>query len=154
MSFYGAGATKAGINTADQVYFQLRPTATSQRLKIFQIVVNIAVAPTTAPSFYLVRSSAIGTNSATLAGQPLDPNDPASIATWDSNFSAQPTFTAANKMATGALAVTAGGAFVWTFPSDAPIVLAASTTAGLCVANTNASGATTGTFVASCLWRE
>lgn len=154
MSFYGAGASKAGVNTANTAYWQLRPTGTSQRIKIFQIVVNIAVAPTTAPSLYLARSTAIGTNSATLAGQPLDPADPASIATWDSNFSAAPTFSTTNQLATGGLAVTAGGAFVWTFPPDAPLVLAASTTAGLVVANANASGATAGTFVGSCLWRE
>ena len=60
--------------------------------------------------------------------------------------------TAANKIAVGALAVTAGGAWVWSFRDD-PLILAASTSAGLCVV-CSASGATTGTFVASMLWQE
>lgn len=153
MSRYGAGASRAGINTADSAYFQLRPTSAIQRLKLLEVVVGIAVAPTTAPSLYLTRSTAVGTSTATLAGLPLDPADAASIATLDSTWSVNPTFTAASKLAVGALAVTAGGAWVWSF-RDSPLVMAADTTDGLVVANANASGATTGTFTCSMLWQE
>jgi hypothetical protein len=153
MSRYGAGASRVGINTADSVYFQLRPTTTAQRLKVLEIVVGIAAAPTTAPSLYLTRSTAVGTSTATLAGLPLDPADAAAMGTFDSTWSAAPTITAANKLQVGALAVTAGGAWVWSF-RDWPLVMAASTGAGLCICNANASGATTGTFVASMLWQE
>ncbi len=154
MSYYGAGASKAGVNTANTAYWQLRPTGTTTRLKIFQVVVNIAVAPSTAPAFYLARSTANGTVTTTLAGLPLDPGDPAAVGTWDSAFSAQPTFTTTAQIATGGLAVTAGGAWIWTFPADAPLTITNATASGIVVVNANASGATTGTFVGSCLWRE
>jgi hypothetical protein len=154
VSRYGAGASRAGINTADSVYFQLRATTAAQRIKVLEVVVGVAVAPTTAPSFYLTRSSAVGTSTATLAGQPLDPADPTpGIGTFDSTWSAAPTITAANKIQVGALAVTAGGAWVWSF-RDWPLVMAAATTSGLCVVNASASGATLGTFVCSYLWQE
>lgn len=154
MSFYGAGASKAGVNTANTAYFQIRPTTTSTRLKIFQIVVNIAVAPTTAPSLYLARSTANGTVTTTLAGQPLDPADPTAVGTFDSAFSGAPTFVTTAQIATGGLAVTAGGAWVWTFPPDAPLTITNATASGIVVVNANASGGTTGTFVGSALWRE
>ncbi len=152
MSRYGAGASRAGINTADSVLFQLRPTSTAQRIKVLEVVVGIAVAPSTAPSLYLTRSTAVGTSTATLAGLPLDPADATAIGTLDSTWSANPTITAANKIQTGSLAVTAGGAWVWSF-RDWPLVLAASTSAGLCVV-CSASGTTTGTFTCSMMWQE
>jgi len=154
MSYYGAGASKSGVNTANTAYFQLRPTTTSTRLKIFQIVVNIAVAPTTAPVFYLARSTANGTVTTTLAGQPMDPGDGGAVGTLDSAFSVAPTFSTTNMMGTGGLAVTAGGAWVWTFPSDGPLTITNAVASGIVVVNLNASGATTGTFVGSALWRE
>lgn len=154
MSMYGAGATMAGINTANSLVADLHPTGTTTRLKIFQIICGIAVAPTNAPLFYLVRTTAAGTVTTTIAGQPLDPADPASVATLNTVNSVAPTFTAANKIAVGALAVTAGGAWVWTFPDDAPLTIAATTATGVAVINANAAGATLGTFAASMLWRE
>lgn len=154
MGYYGAGASKAGVNTANTAYFQLRPTAATVRARIFSIIVNIASAPTTAPSFYLARSTAIGTATTTLAGQPLDPADPASLSTFDSVLSVAPTFSTTAWLASGGLATTAGGAFIWAFPADGPLILPASTSAGLCIVNANASGATTGTFTASMLWAE
>jgi hypothetical protein len=154
MGYYGAGASKAGVNTANTAYFQIRPTGTTARLRIYQIVINISVAPTTAPSFYLARSTAIGTVTTTLAGQPLEPADPTPIGTFDSAFSVAPTFSTTNFISTGGLATTAGGAWVWTFPSDGPLVVTNSTAAGIVVVNQNLSGATVGTFVGSVLWDE
>jgi hypothetical protein len=149
---YGAGASKAGVNTANTCYFQLRPTATTTRLAITQIIVSIAVAPTTAPAFYLARSTAIGTATTTLAGLPFDPSDAAAVGTFDSVLSVAPTFTTTAWLGSGAMAVTAGGSVVWNFYN--PIVVAASTSAGLCIVNANASGATTGTFQCSVMWDE
>lgn len=154
MSRFGAGvAGKAGVNTADTAYFQVRETATAQRLKLLQIVVAVQSAPTTAPVFYLARSTAIGTVTTTIAGQAFDPADSSAKGTLDSAFSVAPTFTAANKIAVGPMAVTAGGGWVFDF-RDMPIVLAASTTAGLVIANANASGATLGSFACSAMWQE
>lgn len=151
----GAGVSRAGINTADTAYFNLLG-GTGNRLAVEQVIVNIAVAPTTAPAFYLVRTTVRGTQASTLAAQPLDGADAGAIGTLDvcGTGASQPTFTAANKIQIGGLAVTAGGAFIWTFPQDAPLIVPATSAAGIAVANANASGATTGTFLCSFLWRE
>jgi hypothetical protein len=143
------------VNAADTVMFQLRSTTTATRLEIFQIVVGVQSAPSNAPVFYLTRASANGTSSTTLAGQIMDSADPAAAGTLDSAWSVAPTVTPANKIQVGPMAVTAGGGWVWTFPSDAPLRLATSTTAGgLAVVNAVASGTTLGSFTCSVLWRE
>jgi hypothetical protein len=144
------------VNTADQIYANLNNTATSERLRILEIGVNISVAPTTAPLFYLVRTSARGTQSTTLAGLPLDAADPASTGTVDSVWSVQPTKAGTVSTAgltVGGLAVTAGGMLIWTF-YDAPLIVAATTGTGLALANSLASGATTGTFNGYFKWEE
>lgn len=154
MDRYGAGITNSGINTANTAYFNLSTTSTATRGKILQITVGIAVAPTTAPAFYLTRTSARGTATSSLTGLPLDPAGPTALLQIEQCASgAQPTFTNTNKLAVGALAITAGGAWVWSF-YDQPLVVPATSANGIAVCNTNASGATTGTFVCSALWDE
>lgn len=155
MPRYGAGVSASGVNTANTAYFNLDNTATTDRLYVRQIIVAISVAPTTAPLFYLVRTTARGTQASTLAGLPIDPAEVAATGTLDvcGTGASQPTFTNTNRLQVGALAVTAGGAFVWTF-WDYPLIVPATAGNGLAVANLNASGATTGTFVASYLWDE
>lgn len=150
----GAGVSRAGINTADTAYFNL-VGGTGNRLAVVQVTVNIAVAPTTAPAFYLVRTTARGTQASTLAGQPFDIGDAGGIGTLDvtGTGGSAPTFTAANKLASGGLAVTAGGMLIWTFYDD-PVIIPATSAAGLAVANANASGATTGTIHCAMMWRE
>lgn len=150
---YRAGFSRAGINAANSAYAQLRNTGTASRLYVVEIGIGVGVAPTTAPSFYLSRSTAVGTSTATLAGQPSDPGETTAAGTLDSTWSAAPTFSTSNFMRNGALAVTAGGMIIWTF-YDAPLVVPASTTAGLVLANANASGATTGTFTGYFDWDE
>ena len=153
MARYSAGGSRVGINTANSAYFQLRPTSTAEQLFVVEVGINISVAPTTAPALYLARSSAVGTSSATLAGQPHDPNAGAAVGTFDTTWSSAPTFSTSAFLRFGGLAVTAGGMLIWTF-YDAPLVLNASTSAGLVIANANASGATTGTFTANMSWAE
>lgn len=152
---YGAGISRSGINTADSAYFNLDQTGTSKRLRVRQVIVNIGVAPTTAPALYLTRATARGTQSSTLLGQAFDTNAPAAIGTLDvcGTGGSVPSFTAANKIGVGGLAVTAGGTFVWSFFDD-PIIVAATSGLGLIVANANASGATTGTWYCSMFWDE
>lgn len=157
MGTYQAGWSHVGVNTADQVYANLTvATATSARPRIKEIGVNISVAPTTAPLFYIVRTTARGTQTATLAGLPLDPADPACIGTLDTTWSAQPTKagtvgTAA--LAVGGLAVTAGGMLIFTF-YDFPLTIPNTSGAGLALVNSLASGATTGTFNGYFKWDE
>ena len=154
MARYGAGVSNSGVNTANTAYFDLDNTGTTQRLLIRQIVVNIAVAPTTAPAFYLSRMTARGTPSGSLAGQPFDENDTSALGAADYCASgAQPTFSTSNIIETGGLAVTAGGTFVWSF-WDVPLIVRATAGYGIVVANANASGSTTGTFKCSFVWDE
>lgn len=142
----------SGINTAGAAYFDLDQTGTGQRLLVRQIMVNISVAPSNAPSFYLARATVRGTQASTLAGQPLDENDAAAAGTLDVCASAaQPTF--GNRMIVGGLAVTAGGVYIWSF-WDLPVIVRNTAGYGLCVVNANASGGTTGTFTCSAVWDE
>lgn len=144
------------MNTANTAYFNLDNTGTG-RLFVRQVIVNIAVAPTTAPSLYLSRATARGTQASTLAGLPLDEGDTqAAIATLDvcGTGGNVPTFSTSSLLAVGGLAVTAGGAWIWTFFDDNPLVVKTGAGNGLVVANANASGATTGTFTCSMLWDE
>jgi hypothetical protein len=151
---YGSAVSLSGINTANSAYANLLG-GTGDRLAVRQVIVNISVAPTTAPAFYLVRTTARGTQASTLAGQVFDASDVASIGTVDvaGSGASQPTFTNTNRIANGGLAVTAGGAFIWTF-YDVPLVVPATAGAGLAVANANASGTTTGTFLIGYIWDE
>lgn len=153
MAGYGAAVSRAGINTADTAYFNLMG-GTGARLEVVQVTVNIAVAPTTAPAFYLARTTVRGTQASTLAGLPFDAADVTSAATLDvcGTGASQPTFTAASKLASGGLPVTAGGVLIWVFEN--PIVIPATAAAGLALCNANASGATTGTFFGNFIWRE
>ena len=118
------------------------------------MIVNIGVAPTTAPAFYLTRTTARGTQASTLAGLPFDLADVTSAATLDvcGTAGSAPTFTAANKLAIGGLPVTVGGVLIWVF--DSPIIVPATAAAGLALCNANASGATQGTFYGAFLWKE
>lgn len=151
---YGAGVTRSGTNTADTAMFNL-VGGTAGRIKVVQIVVNVAVAPSTAPVFYLARTTARGTQASTLVGQAFDPADVAANGTLDVTGAgaSQPTFTAANKMGIGGLAVTAGGVWVWSFYGD-PLVIPATAAAGLAVVNAAATGTTLGTFYGSYNWDE
>jgi hypothetical protein len=154
MARYGASAAPPGVNTANTAYAALIQTGTTQRLLCRQVVVGIAVAPTTAPLLYLARCTARGTQVSTLAGQNFDENDAAPVGTVDVCASAtQPTFTNTNRIGIGGLSVTAGGAWVWSF-FDIPLVVRATAGFGIVLANANASGATTGTFDVSFLWDE
>lgn len=152
MSRYMASNSRSGVNTAGTIMWQLRPTTAAQRLKVLEIGIGIASAPTTAPSFQLARSTVVGTSSTTAAGQPYDPADAAAIGTLDSAWSVNPTSSGVVLRQSG-LAVTAGGQLFWTF-YDSPLVMAADTTDGLIVINANASGATVGTMTCYMVWQE
>ena len=153
MARYGAGFSVAGVNTANTQVVSLANTAVSQRLRIMQIVIGVNVSPTTAPSFYLTRATARGTQSAVLAGNPYDLNEPASIGSLDTAWSVAPTFSITAKLGVAGLSVTAGGFWVWDL-RDSPIIVPNLVTAGLVVANANASGVTLGTFTGSIVWEE
>jgi hypothetical protein len=153
MARYGAAFSVSGTNTANTFVVNLTNTGTSERMKVMQIAIGVAVAPTTAPSFYLSRATARGTNTTTLAGQAFEPADPASVGTLDLTNSVAPTFSTSLKIAGGGLAVTAGGWWIWDF-RDFPIGITNTAASGLCIVNANASGATLGTFAGYFVWDE
>jgi len=149
---YQAALSRSGINTAGpQLYWQLRSNST-YRLRIIELGVSVVSAPTTAPNFQISRAtSALGTASTSLAGQPLDSADAAATGVFESAWSSAPTINTTYHRMFG-LAVTAGGGFIWTWPVDSPLILPVS--AALQISNANASGAMTGTFAAYVVWEE
>jgi hypothetical protein len=148
---YQAALSRAGINTAGpQLYWQLR--SATPRIRIYEVGVSVSVAPTTAPVFQISRATAsLGTASTTLTGIALDAADAAATGIFESAWSGAPTINTSYQRMMG-LPVTAGGGFIWTWPEDSPLVLAG--TNALQITNANASGATTGTFVAYVVWEE
>ena len=153
MARYGASFAVAGVNTANTFTVNLMNTGTAVRLRVMQVAIGISVAPTTAPQFYLSRTTVRGTNSTTLAGQPFDSGEPTSQATLDLTNSVAPTFSTSLKIVGGGLATTAGGWWIWDF-RDSPLVIPATAASGLAIVNANASGSTTGTFAGYMTWEE
>lgn len=153
MGTYIAGFSRAGINTANSPVAAIVATSTATRISVVEIGVGVAVSPTTAPMFYLSRVSARGTQTATLASQPLDASDAAAVGTVDSTWSANPTFSTSNFLAMGGLSTTAGGFLIWTF-YDQPLVIPATSGNGIVIANQNAAGSTLGTFTGYFKTRE
>lgn len=152
---YQAALSRSGINSAGpQLYWQLRSNG-SFRLRVIEIGVSTAVAPTTAPAFQISRATAsLGTASTTLTGLQLDSSDPNATGILESAWSGAPTInTSYHRMM--ALPTTAGNGLIWSWPPDSPLVIGGAATAhALQITNANASGATTGTFMAYVVWEE
>lgn len=153
MARYVTGFSVSGVNTANTQAAALVNTGTTQRLRILQIAIGVASAPTTAPSFYLSRVTARGTQTTTVAGNAFDTNDAAAIGTVDTAWSVAPTFSTTAQLTRGGLSTTAGGWWVWDF-RDSPIIVPATAGAGLTIVNGNAAGATVGTFTGHIIWEE
>lgn len=153
MALYTVGASFSGINTAGRAYAVLNAGAT-RRLRVYRISIAIPVAPTTVPQLQLLRQTVAGvTPGATTTPQALDPTDAAAGASlYTGGFGTQPTLTTASPLDVGSMPVTAGAGWVWNFST--PIEVAAGTANGLAIYNAAASGATTGTWLASFLYDE
>lgn len=151
MPAYSVGLTKAGVNTANTVMWQVRSNA--RVCRILEVAISIGTAPTTAPLYVLARSTATGTVSTSVAGQAHLTNDVAAVTLLESAWSVAPSFNTAGPFhrALG-LPVTAGSGWVWTWPVDKPLILLANT--GLCIANLNATGATLGLFATHVMFEE
>lgn len=153
MSRYVRGFSVAGVNTANTQLCNLVNTASTERIQVLQVAVGVAVAPTTAPSFYLARSTARGTQTTTAAGLAFEMPEITTSATLDTAWSVAPTFSTTSQLVRGGLATTAGGWWIWDF-RDCAIEIDATTGLGLVLVNANASGATTGTFTGHIVWEE
>lgn len=153
MARYSTGFSVSGVNTANTAAANLANTGTTQRLRVLQVAIGIASAPTTAPSFYLSRATARGTQTTTVAANPFDTGDAAAIGTIDTAWSVAPTFSTSAQLTRGGLSTTAGGWWIWDF-RDFPLIVPNTTASGLVVANANAAGATVGTFAGHFIWEE
>ncbi|MET0418390.1 MAG: hypothetical protein ABW022_20455 [Actinoplanes sp.] len=148
---YEIGLSKAGVNTANTVMWQLR--APTRRSVLYELGIFVDSAPTTAPQFVLARATAGGTSSTSAVGLALIPEAPAATTTLDSAWSSAPTFNTSGTMIRRCtLPVTAGSGIVWGFPDGLAITTTATT--NLIIANAVASGATLGQFTVYASWRE
>jgi hypothetical protein len=154
MGMYRASvANRAGINTANSVYFQLK-NSTTERIYVVEFGISIASAPSTTPQFALARSTATGTASTTVLGTQSDPADSSATGTLDSIFSSAPTFnTAGPFLWSAASPTTAGSAWAWVAPTDRARIVVP-TSGGLCLVNIAASGGTPGAFNFYVAWEE
>lgn len=153
MARFSAAGTRSGTNTAGTEYFSLTTNSATTVARIREIGIAVAVAPTTAPAFYVSRQTAAPGATTTLAGIP---NDPATTTTSSFNFitcSSNGTFSTTGFIRYGGLATTAGGMIIWTF-YDEPLTVPVTANYGIAVVNANASGSTTGTFNCYMTWDE
>jgi hypothetical protein len=152
MALYSAGFSVAGVNTANTVLANLKAAATD-RLKLVEVGIFIAVAPTTSPDLVLVRMNAVGTGAITLtANGAHDTADPAASGGLETAWATtRPTVTGAN-LRRGLLPLTIGSGIIWTFGPGSELIVPAS--GGLCLQNINASGATLGTLNGYFAWNE
>lgn len=148
---YEIGISKAGVNTANTVMWQLR--SPTRRTVLYELGIFVDTAPTTAPQFVLARALTAGTSSTSTVGQQLVPEAPTATATMDSAWSAAPTFTTTGPFIRRmTLPVTAGSGIIWTFPEG--LIVTSTATTGLIIANAVASGATLGQFSLYASWDE
>lgn len=149
---YMLGLSKAGVNTANTVMWQVRAPTRLTRIKTVGIFVEVA--PTTAPQFVLARATAGGTSTTSTVGQLGNPIGIAATTTVDSAWSSAPTFTTSGPfLAKATLPVTAGsgvyfdiGEGIWCRNGTA--------TDNLVIANAVATGATVGSFGLHVIWDE
>lgn len=151
MANYSIALNRAGVNTANTVLVELRTPSTTRAI-IWEVIVTMAVLPTTAPRFALARPTntpAGGTNNVPL---PDDPADGASLCSFFlTGQSTVPTFaTSGPWLRVTGLPLTLGASFIWAFPRGLIVPVSNS----LLLADLNASGVTLGSFDISMNWNE
>jgi hypothetical protein len=151
MARYSVGLNRAGVNSANTVLAELRAASTA-RIKLLEVGISVAVAPTTAPRLVLGRPTNTpvgGTNNVPVAD---DAGDGASLSTFfTTGWSTTPTFSTSGPWARVLdLPVTVGANVLWTFPEGFWMALSGS----VVLANLNASGATLGSFDMYFMWDE
>lgn len=151
MSRYRAEFSIAGVNAVDAVLANLKSVA-SDRLFIRRAFIGIEVAPTAAPIFGIKRMLAVGTGTITTTPPMLtDAADGAASGTLETAWATtRPTVTGGSAVR-GGVPLALGNGFIFDF-SDAPLVVPMS--AGVCLINRIASGATVGTFGGWVEWEE
>lgn len=151
MGLYSAEFSIAGVNAADAVLANLK-TAAGMRALIREIFVGIEVLPTAAPIFGLKRMNAVGTGAITNATvMQHDVADGAVQSALETAWATlRPTVTGGSARR-GAVPLALGNGFLFDF-TNRPMIVPVS--AGLCIVNRIASGATVGTFGGYVTWEE
>lgn len=151
MALYTAEFTIAGVNAVDAVLANLK-TAASDRATVREIFIGTEVAPSAAPIFGVKRMLAVGTGTITTTAPIIhDIADGANAAVLETAWAtARPTVTGGAGRR-GAIPLALGNGFLFDFTNRALIV---PVSAGLCLVNRVASGATLGTFGGYVTWEE
>lgn len=151
MALYHATFSIAGVNTANQVLFNLK-TTTTDRAIVREIGMFIEVAPTNAPQYSLMRMNAVGTGAITSATVGLsDPADGANSVLLETAWATlRPTVTG-GAFRRAMVPSVIGNGVLFDFTNRGIIV---PVSAGLCGVIINASGATTGTHGGYVVWEE
>jgi hypothetical protein len=152
MELYSAEfAGIAGVNAVDAVLANLK-TAASDRAFIREIFIAIEGAPTNAPIFGIKRMNAVGTGAITTASAfAQDSNAGAPATTLEIAWATtRPTVTGGSARR-GAVPLAIGNGFLFDF-TNRPLVVPVS--AGICLVNRLASGATLGSFGGHIVWDE
>lgn len=104
-------------------------SAATIRPKIYEIIVGCADTPADqAYNYYMQRYTAAGTSTA-VTPKPLDPGDPASLASAGSNHTVEPTYTAAEVMQSAS--VNQQATWRWVVPPEEGITLPATAANGV-----------------------
>lgn len=148
---YSASGNNTNTVSVTKPLFNLLGAAT-RRLKIFEIFIGCDAAPPDdqVSRFALMRTTARGTQTATVAPNAFDPEAPASIATLDTAWSVDPTITALSVLYEFALNQRAP--YRWVCPPGCEIIVPMVTGAGLALVSVGASSPESQVF--TILWRE
>lgn len=151
MAFYSSTFSQPGVNSANNVIANLK-TAATDRAIIREIGCFIEIAPTNAPTFGLLRMSAVGTGAiTTAAANNHDLADGAAAnaleITWATT---KPTFSGGTIRRTS-VPLAVGNGVIWDFTNRGLVV---PVSAGMCILMLNATGATLGQLAGWVTWEE
>jgi hypothetical protein len=147
---YVANSNKTNTVSTTVPMFNLVGAAT-RRLKVYEIIVASDATPgDEASKFSLMRTTARGTQSTTVAPNALDPEAPASIATLDTTWSVDPTITALSQLLQ--FAVNQRATFRWVAVPGSEIIVPAVAGAGLALISVVSTSPAN--FAFSIFWRE
>lgn len=146
--YHAAFSNKPGVNVANFPIANL--WMAGRKARVLEVGVTIAVAPTAAPRFAIIRSTVRGTQTTALAPILKDTADAAANGALDVAWSVNPTF-ATTQPHVRALGVplAIGNGLVWNLAEfEVPVGQ------GLCLFDIVASGATLGAFDGYYMWDE
>jgi hypothetical protein len=147
---YVANSNKTNTVSSTAPMWNLLGSAT-RRLHVYEIIVASDATPgDQASKFALMRTTARGTQSTTIAPNALNPESPASIANLDTAWSVDPTITALSQLLQFALNQRA--TFRWVAVPGSEIIVPATANAGLALVSVVSTGPVN--FAFSIFWKE